>query len=457
MAVTLTGSNGLFTRLGKLFQIAVHVKTAQGTLATEIQDALNEFDVGDNDHALAITGIKESAQNAMAAVYSNIQTAAHKTLIEMVHDDDPLPSKSVSMALARLIKQMEDAGASINASAYGAPDTADAGNVGNGVLTATTSAHTKMTANTRAESVLIRCTKDSQVTGTAGREVFSVQGEMPRGDIRDYLWPGGSGSNQSIVVIDPAVNASSSVGKNLLTNSDFEDFTTNTPDNWTIVEGAAGDEVNKNTTAASVFKGSASLKITGDAGSTLTQLSQSLNTSGQTSGKLLPDTVYVMHFKLYLDADILGGVFRVRVKDSGGTVVGISNMTADSTGLNLNALAASSWQSFSYFFKTPEALPTNTPYKMTMELTTALTNTKSVFVDQLCVAQATQVGKGIFMGLMRGSVDFVKDDEFVIAVSKSGTGTFQEYFDKFFGMFARGKQLPDNSAGGETIADSLIA
>ena len=40
MAVTLTGSNGLFTRLGKLFQIAVQVKSFQATLATEIQDAL---------------------------------------------------------------------------------------------------------------------------------------------------------------------------------------------------------------------------------------------------------------------------------------------------------------------------------------------------------------------------------------------------------------------------------
>ena len=46
MAVTLTGSNGLFTRLGKLFQIAVQVKSFQATLATEIQDALDEFDGG---------------------------------------------------------------------------------------------------------------------------------------------------------------------------------------------------------------------------------------------------------------------------------------------------------------------------------------------------------------------------------------------------------------------------
>lgn len=456
MAVTLTGSNGLFTRLGKLFQIAVQVKTAQGTLATEIQDALNEFDVGDNDHALAITGIKESAQMAMGAVYSNIRTVAHKTLIEMVHDDDPLPQKTVDAALDRLIKQMEDTSASINASSYGAPDTADSGNTGNGIIAATTSTHTKMTANTRAESLVVKCTRDAQVSGTAGRETFTVQGEMARSDIRDYLWPGGSGSGQTIVVTDPSVDSTDQLNKNLLTNSDFEDFTTNTPSNWTIDVGTAGTQVYKNTTGASVFKGSASLQIKGDA-SNLTKVSQSLATSGQTTGKLRPDTVYLLHFKTYLDSGIAAGVLKASIKDSGGTTVGITNMKADTGSIGLNAITAGAWNNHSIFFKTPEALPTGTPYKMTLELTTAMTNTKSVFIDQLSVSKATQIGGGVFMGIFRGSVDFVKDDEFVIAVAKSGTGTFQEYFDKFFGMFAKGKQLPENSAGGETIADSLIA
>ena len=456
MAVTLTGSNGLFTRLGKLFQIAVQIKSAQGTIATEIQDALNEFDVGDNDHALALTGITEQAQMSMAAVYSNIRSVAHKTLIEMVDDDDPLPGKNIESALKRLIKQMEDASASINASAYSASTTAHSGNTGDGTVITSTSALTKQTANMRAESLVLTCTKDSQVSGTAGRETFSIRGERPITDIRDHSWPGGSGANHTIVVTDPSVDASSQVSKNLLTNSAFNTFSTNTPSNWTIATGTAGTHVFKNTTASKIFQGDASLKITGD-GSNLTKLTQSLNTAGGTSGKLLPNTVYFLHYKYYLDTSIAAGVLKVSIEDAGGTEVTNNSLTASST-VNLSSASASQWNSSTTFFKTPEALTTNGPYQITVELTTALTNTKSAYIDQMCVAKPVQCGRGgPYVAILRGEADFVKDDEFVIAVSKSGTGTMQENFDKFFDMYSRGLQLPEHTGGSETIADSLIA
>ncbi|QDP54677.1 MAG: hypothetical protein Tp1124DCM412911_13 [Prokaryotic dsDNA virus sp.] len=455
MAVTLTGSNGLFTRLGKLFQIAVQVKSFQATLATEIQDALDEFDGGDNDHALALTDVKLSSQKSCAAVYNAIRTVAHKTLIEMVNDDDPLTSKTLSLAIDRLIKQMEDGSASINASAYGAPDTADSGNTGNGTILATTSALTKSTANTRAESLVIKCTKDSQVTGTAGREVFTITGEAPISDIMDPDWPGGSGASVTVTVTDPAVDASSQLNKNLLTNSSFESFSTNTPSNWTIATGTAGTHVYKNTTTAKIFQGDANLKITGD-GSNLTKLTQQLNTSGGTAGKLLPNTVYFLTYKYYLDSGVAAGVLKVSLEDAGGTEVTNNGLTASST-INLSAASHSQWNTSSTFFKTPEALSTNTPYQITLELTTAMTNTKSAYIDQLCVAKAVQVGNGPYVAILRGTTDFVKDDQFVIAVAKSSTGTMQENFDKFFNMYSRGKQLPEHTGGSETIADSLIA
>ena len=456
MAVTLTGANGLFTRLGKLFQVAVQIKAAQGTIATEIQDALNEFDVGDNDHAMAITGIKEQAQLSMAAVYSNIRSVAHKTLIEMVNDDDPLPSKDLRSALDRLIKQMEDASASINASAYGAPDSAHSGNTGTGTILASTTALSKSTANIRAESLVLTCTRDSQVSGTAGRETFSIRGERPISDIRNYNWPGGSGASQTILVSDPSVDASSQTSKNLLTNSAFNTFSTNTPSNWTIATGTAGTQVYKNTTASKLFHGEASLQITGD-GSNLTKLTQQLNSASGTAGKLLPDTVYFLTYKYYTDASLAAGVLKISIEDAGGVEVTNNGLTASST-ITLSSPADSTWHTSSTFFKTPEALSTNTPYQITLELTTAITNTKNVYIDQLCVAKPVQVGSGgPYVAILRGPVDFVKDDEFTIAVAKSSTGTMQEYFDKFFGMYGQGKQLPEHTSGSETIADGLIA
>ena len=456
MAVTLTGTNGLFTRLGKLFQIAVQVKSFQATLATEIQDALDEFDGGDNDHALALTGIKESAQMSCASVYHAIRSVAHKTVIEMVNDDDPLPAKTLDSALDRLIKQMEDASASINASAYGAPDTAHSGNTGNGTILATTTALSKSTANIRAESLVVKCTKDSQTTGTAGREVFSITGEAPVSDITHPDWPGGSGANTTVVVTDPSVDASSQFNKNLLTNSAFNTFSTNTPSNWTIATGAAGTHVYKNTTSAKIFQGAASLRLKGD-GSTLTKLTQQLNTAGGSAGKLLPNTVYFMTYKYYREEDVAAGVLKISIEDAGGTEVTNNGLTASST-ISPASAAHSTWHTASTFFKTPEALSTNTPYQITVELTTAVTNNHSVYIDQLCVAKAVQVGSGgPYIAILRGATDFVKDDEFVIAVAKSSTGTMQENFDKFFGMYGRGKQLPEHTGGSETIADSLIA
>jgi len=456
MAVTLTGSNGLFTRLGKLFQIAVQVKSFQATLATEIQDALDEFDGGDNDLAISLTDIKSSAQRSCASVYGMIRASAHKTLIEMVNDDDPLPAKTVHLAMQRLIRQMEDSSASINASSYSATTTADGANTGNGAIIATTSANTKRTANTRAESLVFKCIKDAQISGTAGAEVFEVTGEAPISDITDINWPGGSGISGRVVVTDPAIDASTQINKNLLTNSTFENFTTNTPNNWTIAVGTAGTQVFKNTTAGNIFKGSASLKITGDSGGTLTKLTQNLDTSGATTGRLEPDTVYALTFKVYLDSGITAGVMKVSIKDSGGTAITADSLTAEVTA-NLGALAAGSWQTATTFFKTPKALPTGTPYQAVVELTTAVTNTKNVYVDQLAAFKATQIAKGPYVAVMRGTTDFVRDDEFVTAIAKSGTGTMQENMDKFFGMYEMGLQLPEHSSGSETIADSLIA
>jgi len=43
MAITYTGTNGLFTRLGKLFYVRKLMNTFQDDLRTEIEDVLDEF------------------------------------------------------------------------------------------------------------------------------------------------------------------------------------------------------------------------------------------------------------------------------------------------------------------------------------------------------------------------------------------------------------------------------
>ena len=390
MAVTLTGTNGLFTRLGKLFKIVDRVNThqADGTagLAKEIQDVLDEYDTADNDHALALTGVTEQVQREAANVYRRIQIVCQKTLVEMFNDDNPLPSKSVDWALERLIDQMISTSKSVNAASW---DTALASSDGLGGSITGTGTVIRGLINGRGENIQnmmtdkikFTCTKDSQYTGTIGRETFSVESKAAISDIRDPLYPQGFGLSGRITVSDATRSATHSPGRNLLTNSDFEDFaTTDTPDNWTIVTGAAGTGIKESSTVLVSAVTGKSLNLVGDSGGTLLKMTQTFDTSGQTSSKLKPETVYCISGWIKGQASLTGTI-RFCVTDGSGTILTSVNGNSFSKTFDLSTASTSTFTHVSGVFATPRDVPSTVKFQM--DLTVAMANTKNCYIDQL--------------------------------------------------------------------------
>ena len=111
MAVTQTGTNGLFTRLGKLFFVAEKVAAHQGTgansLADEIEDVVDTFNSADMHMASDFTAKDAilSHQKNAANIYNAMSKIAQRTVIEMVDNDTELNQKTIKQAIEELNDQ----------------------------------------------------------------------------------------------------------------------------------------------------------------------------------------------------------------------------------------------------------------------------------------------------------------------------------------------------------------
>ena len=461
MAVTLTGTNGLFTRLGKLYKIVERVQShqtgASAGLAAEIEDVLDEFNSADMQYADAFVDTTETWQKDAANIYSPISSLAKELVIGMVNDDTTLNQKTLKNALDELIDQMGTSD-DVKGNVFSVTGTSDGGltvasGTGDGrVITSDTNGEGKKFQNLHADAVTVTCIKDAQVTGTAGRESFSLRGELSISDIRHPDFPGGNGQNNTITVSDPSYSQQSSIGRNSLANSDFEDFATaNTPDNWTIVTGVAGTDILEEGTVT--HRGKKSLEILGDA-STLTHLSQSFNTSGQTTVKLRPETRYCVSFWTRRTASTLAGVARFSVKDGGGTILDSGNAALSVT---LTSDTADTWTHHSFTFSSPAVLPDTSTFHI--ELTTAITSSASLYIDGVQMFRMGQItnSSSFYIAVIPGATDFIVDDVSKVTVTKTTTGKIQSFSNQFLGLESMGLQLPFQTDGSETVSDSLIS
>lgn len=467
MAVTLTGSGGLFTRLGRIFGCVGAVNSFRGTadlsaasidsIGNAVDEIRDEYAATRSDLINGLYQARDDHRNVYSSFLTALSTLATNTVIEQVNDDTKLSSKTITPALTELIRQIVNTSDSVDANAVTGAVTADSGNTGDSqVVVSVKDPYGKTLEYSYTESIVVKCSTDSYTGGaTAYRETFTLTGAAAEATKLSWNWPKGSGASKTLTSVDAAEDASS----NKLTNSDFQDFTSNTPDNWTILVGLAGTDVFEETSV--VFRtGKKALKVTGD-GATLVSITQTLNSAGGSNIALLPNTVYHLAFWGRKTTSLAAGVLSVQLVDGSNAVI-----TDDASTNNATAFTLSGWTTSyvgkSASFRTPKVLPTT--YKLRLILTTAATNGESFYLADMSLAAATQAYTGgPYLSAHGGSTAPVAAtgtnaaDKWTAAISNDYGGLMQTYAWRVFDMPTLGLILPSDSGGSETIADSLVS
>lgn len=275
-----------------------------------------------------------------------------------------------------------------------------------------------------SETMTVVCTQDAYTDGVdAGSESYSVSGGLRLGDRLSHHAEG-SGPGPTLQTLN---------GANLLTNGDFETFTTaNTPDDWTVVSGTPGTHIFNHT--SDYYRGSHCLRLLGDDVQGTIKLTQEL-------GGLIPLQGYLIVAAIKADASIPQGDFSIKFTGTGYTAAAHEKISIAPGDL------PTSWTVYSAFVVVPANLPSD--FKLNIIWETTPDAGKKVLVDSVCVALPAYHG-GIGIGVHAGpyTAPAVRGDSYSFAVSNNQAGKLQE-----FARRALGYQLPSNAS--PTIADSL--
>lgn len=459
--ITLTGTGGLFTRLGVIIkginEVNAFLGTGAGTVGTRVNTIQDQYEATDQTKLINdLYARRDSYRQSNATWKTDLQNLASNTIIDMAYDSEH-QAKDLKTALGILIKQMKKNSQSVNQSVPTIAVAADAGNVGNSTVVASfVDGYGKNLQYSLIETLLVTITVDGQQGGTVGQESFSVTGELAQSDQLAFDWPLGSGANQTGSIIDPTQDA----GTNILTNSCFEIWNAppannaNVPGRFAVIIGTAGTHIKKNTGNNYRPTGTASLELLSDA-SFNPAIAQTFNDSTNgTSIKLKPNTVYAVNCYIKKAGTTTAGTLAIDLIDGSNTVVNDDNAVANSLTVTHSSITTS-FTAFNGFIRTPKSLPST--LKLQVRESARINNAGadvSVYIDDLAMAEAIQAYPGgPYTQAFRGSIDAILNDKFTLSAGQT-YGAFQKNFESLFGMRALGLMLP--YSGSPTISDGLI-
>lgn len=461
MALTYDGTGGLFTRLGKLIYTMDLIRTHQSNMKSRMSDVAGAYSSADMYMVSDYMTNAERRIQEMGSMLLDIQAACEKTLVEMCWTEatssttktNTMRTKTLGDALVWLIREMRADSESIDGNTITKSSaTFGASNVGAGnsftYLNKTPNVllgGMQDWQNVREEAIECRVIQDSVSGGLQpGSEIWSVRGQ-PAYPGLDYRFPRGSGVNIMIATMCASVDAGCR-GQNLLTNSDFEDQTTNLPDQWTVSSGTAGTHFTTET--GTYMRGAKSLKLAAGTGGTFS-IRQRIGAASGTVGRIVPDRAYLMSFAYKIDVGCTG-VVRMCVKDASGNIIDSGGFTQSFT---LNG-GSTSWVNVVQSFRAPINVPSEC--YLHFETTTTIA-TAAAYIDELILAEMTPIGfGGPAIGIVAGSSDLRVDDKLTFYFENNKAGLFAIALDRLFDMYGRGLQLPSNWSGTETIDDALI-
>lgn len=456
MSIPLTGTGGLFTRIGLLLGSLNAINNFRGTvLPPAIDDIQAQYATADQIVVDNIQTLLLQYQYAMGLMPSQLQTIAVNTILTMVNAAYPqFQASSLPAAMQALINQMLDDGDTVQSCTVGGSTTPGGSNIGNGIaVVSTKNANGFALEDLFAETVTGTCIRDAQSGGlTAGQEQFTFAGTFAVTDPLSSAYPLGSGAATSVTAISALVSGSGG-RQNYLFNSDFELWTTpNIPNGWPIFNGTAGTTIKQST--AVHYDGASSLEFVGD-GSELTSVFQTFSLTNGTSGTAATIGVtsqFAFNAYVRVSATPTDGTLRFALVDGSGTVINDNDGNPNSI-TQLLSNVSTTFVPVSGFFRMPSLLPAQV--SLQIGLVIALDAGVSVYIDHAALAPPSQLYQGgPLFAVFSGNVNFILGDLFSCPVTNNYGGGFQYGFDKFFGMKQMGLLLP--SSGSPTIPDALI-
>lgn len=444
MAINLSsGQESLFARWGKFIGGINEASDWQGEYTNDRAVVIaSSFNVTNRNVIDNLYSNVTSQNSSSTAWVNSLSQYCTDTVIAMgLADIPPIPSADIQTALIKVRDQMASTSQSIARPFVTSLVTANGSNTGNGICVTSTTDAIDGTVNpyVHQETVVVTCTGDGYPGGTAteGREPFSVIGEIATASNLSWNWPAGSGANTTISVTDPAQTGG------VVTNGSFDTWPSATaaPTGWTVSTGTLGTTVVR---GVATYRGAYNLRFVGN-GSELSALRQVVT--------LAPNTVYAINCWTRTDGSVAAGVLNIRLLNDSFSVISDNAGNAISFSQNANSLT-SSYAAFTNWILTPAVLPDS--LTLEVRLSTALTSTEYLDIDDLQIVQATRIYTGgPYLAMFAGSTPFAVDDSFSIAYTNSlGVNSFARGLDRVFNLKNLGIKFPTSNS--PTISSSLI-
>lgn len=465
MAIPMTGPAGLFTRLGKLGLLLKQFKSYQTAQLDNMTNTTNgvvaQYNAESDVQALMGSNYIQLLNSAADTLGSFTQNMGEQTVNRMCFRDQPqlnqnLQQTNLLASLNEVIRQMNEQGDTVLAMTVAGTVAAMVA-YGNGVMNVSVRRATDgaVQQNAFAEDVFFQCESDSYSgSSAAGNEAFSVNGTGSQSSVFAFDWPLGSNATANVSAID---GGSSNDSGNFLTNSDFEDWANNVPDNYALTVGTPGTSISRE--ASIVYSGDFACRLTGTgAAGTQVELLQEFDNGGGTEGVLSPQSQYSFCLFLRRDGTIpAAGTVQIDLVDENGIVVsddaGIANsLTVDCT------LLSTVYTAYTAVFRTPAIMPETLSIRYRSN---ALTTARSVYLDRGSLGDMSLLYTGgPSVAVHSGSIPFLIGDYGYATITNSrGTAgtlsTFQTLFDQLFSLRSLDLILP--SSGTPTVSDNLIS
>jgi len=432
----------LFTRIGSIVnEVNLNILRQYPQLmgANSGADAiLDNF----NDRRDLVLGIQESFEG-----FVEDTQAWSDTLIEVVNNvladlqiELNAPDSSPETIFPLLIDRMREDKVFIEANFVEGSITTSTDNLGTSdLLVSLNNVDGDLDERILDQTIAVRCDVDRHTGATAGSETFSITG-YPVEPPASYKTQG-DGTGPAMGTLQAS---------NALSNGDFENWTDDDPDSWTIETGTTPSSFIQET--ADAYTGDSAAAFVGDGVTLSAEISQNIFDLVEV------DTIQCCAFNIKRNEDSEfsattdgDGTFSVYIRDGVNSDIIIFQSDADEI--------ATSYETKHAFFVMPKDPADEIELVIQWESTTGLPLGAQIVIDNIAIAPATIYGNTAY-AIQRGDVDSIRDDNYTVETNNDFDGVFQTFFGRWYDVALPSTRSEDvgsevTSTEGELIPDSL--